>query len=106
MLVSESSAIHQLRRRSAQKPQLDWIADRMPLEHCAVLVFYNNTMLFEGHNYRHKSHKIMSFPFDKARKELTGNSLSRLLQQHNQDDNQPDGQSANKSEIDASTART
>ena len=49
MLVSESSAIHQLRRRSAQKPQLDWIADRMPLEHCAV-------------------------------------------QQHNQDDNQPDGQ--------------
>jgi hypothetical protein len=63
MLVSESSAIHQLRRRSAQKPQLDWIADRMPLEHCAV-------------------------------------------QQHNQDDNQPNGQSANKNEIDASTART
>ena len=35
MLVSESSAMHQLRRRSAQKPQLDLIADRMPLEHCA-----------------------------------------------------------------------
>jgi len=34
----------------------------------------------------------MSFPFDKARKELTGNSRSLLLQQHNQDDNQPDGQ--------------
>ena len=29
MLVSESSAMHQLRRRSAQKPQLDLIADRM-----------------------------------------------------------------------------
>ena len=36
MLVSESSAMHQLRRRSAQKPQLDLIADRMPLEHCAA----------------------------------------------------------------------
>src|SRR6266481_8403315 len=31
MLVSESSAMHQLRRRLAQKPQLDLIADRMPL---------------------------------------------------------------------------
>ena len=31
MLVSKSSAMHQLRRRSAQKPQLDLIADRMPL---------------------------------------------------------------------------
>src|SRR6478736_5986048 len=36
MLVSESSAMHQLRRRSAQKPQLDLIADRMPLEHCVI----------------------------------------------------------------------
>ena len=41
MLVSESSAMHQLRRRSAQKPQLDLIADRMPLEHCAQLAFRN-----------------------------------------------------------------
>jgi hypothetical protein len=31
MLVSKLSAMHQLRRRSAQKPQLDLIADRMPL---------------------------------------------------------------------------
>jgi hypothetical protein len=31
MLVSESSAMHQLRRRWAQKPPLDLIADRMPL---------------------------------------------------------------------------
>ena len=31
MLVSKSSAMHQLRSRSAQKPQLDLIADRMPL---------------------------------------------------------------------------
>ena len=31
MLVSKSSAMHQLRRRSAQKPQLDLIADRMSL---------------------------------------------------------------------------
>ena len=31
MLVSKSSAMHQLRRRSAQKPQLDLIADRTPL---------------------------------------------------------------------------
>jgi hypothetical protein len=30
MLVSESSAMHQLRRRSAQKLHLDLIADRMP----------------------------------------------------------------------------
>src|SRR5271165_4761012 len=37
MLVSESSAMHQLRRRSAQKLQLDLIADRMLLEHCAPL---------------------------------------------------------------------
>ena len=41
MLVSESSAMHQLRRRSTQKPQLDLIADRMPLEHCAALAFSN-----------------------------------------------------------------
>ena len=31
MLVSESSAMHQLRRRSAHKPQLDLIADRRVL---------------------------------------------------------------------------
>ncbi len=41
MLVSESSAIHQLRRRLAQKPQLDLTADRMPLEHCAPLALRN-----------------------------------------------------------------
>src|SRR5258708_3778252 len=37
MLASESSAMHQLRRRSPQKPQLDLIADRMPLEQRAAL---------------------------------------------------------------------
>jgi len=41
MLVLESSAMHQLRRRSAQKLHLDLIADRMPLEHCEPLAFRN-----------------------------------------------------------------
>src|SRR4029077_5401295 len=49
MLVSESSDMHQLRRRSAQKPQLDLIADRMPLEHCAALPFSYKMPSCYGH---------------------------------------------------------
>jgi hypothetical protein len=49
MLVSESSAMHQLLRRSAQKPQPDLIADRMPLEHCAALPFSNKMPQCCGH---------------------------------------------------------
>jgi hypothetical protein len=35
--------MHQLRRRSAQKPQLDLLAGRMTLEHCAALAFSDKT---------------------------------------------------------------
>ena len=48
MLVSESSAMHQLRRRSAQTPQLDLIADRMPLEHCAAWPYLKEVELSDS----------------------------------------------------------
>ena len=56
MPVSESSAMHQRRRRSAQKPQLDLIADRMPQEHWAALAFSNRRLnVTDMQNYRQKA---------------------------------------------------
>jgi hypothetical protein len=43
--------MHQLRRRSAQKPHLDLIADRMPLEHRTALPFYELLVLIA--KYKH-----------------------------------------------------
>jgi hypothetical protein len=45
MPVSESSAMHQRRRRSAQKPQPDLIADQMSPKNTAQALAFSNRRL-------------------------------------------------------------
>jgi hypothetical protein len=82
MLVSESSAMHQLRRRSAQKPQLDWIADRMP----ALLRIPYRSEGFVGGNVGGTSARGMccNFVVEPKGGSMIGNSVRRREQTENE----------------------
>ena len=68
MPISESSAMRQLRRRSAQTPQLDLMADRMPIETAWRSLSLADTLIVTDmqNNYRQLRLKLKGICFSKS----------------------------------------